>query len=360
MLEWEDQGRDSKLFVSHLPVAQDGSCSGTQHYSAMLRDEVGGKAVNLLEGLAPEDIYGEVATVLIGKLDTLNAGGFVKTIKANGEELTAGQLQQLASEWLAVGVDRELTKRPVMILPYGGTKVSAFDYVQEHLRDAQLSEDKVARLQGRSPNLVHPFREYHLGAEVPARVLTDLLWDSIGEVVVKAREAMKVIQRVAFVLAKANIPIQWTTPAGFVVIREKNKKEQKRVRTFMMGELICRNVLQEDTEDLDPYAQKNGAAPDFVHSNDACHVHLTADAASKAGINSLACIHDSIATHACDTEQNRGILRDMFIEVYEGRDMLATLVAESEAKLGEAIDVKMPEWGTLDLEDIRKSTYLFG
>jgi DNA-directed RNA polymerase len=38
----------SEEFVSHLPVAFDGSCNGLQNYSMMLRDEVGGAATNLV------------------------------------------------------------------------------------------------------------------------------------------------------------------------------------------------------------------------------------------------------------------------------------------------------------------------
>ena len=44
-------------FVSHLPITVDGSCNGLQHFSAMLRDEVGGKAVNLTMTDDPQDIY---------------------------------------------------------------------------------------------------------------------------------------------------------------------------------------------------------------------------------------------------------------------------------------------------------------
>uniref|UniRef100_UPI002FBEC18E DNA-directed RNA polymerase n=1 Tax=Escherichia coli TaxID=562 RepID=UPI002FBEC18E len=44
-----------------LPLAFDGSCSGIQHFSAMLRDEVGGLAVNLLPSETVQDIYGIVA-----------------------------------------------------------------------------------------------------------------------------------------------------------------------------------------------------------------------------------------------------------------------------------------------------------
>lgn len=49
-------------FVSHLPIHQDGSCNGLQHYAALGRDEEGGKEVNLLPTEKPSDVYSSVAT----------------------------------------------------------------------------------------------------------------------------------------------------------------------------------------------------------------------------------------------------------------------------------------------------------
>lgn len=40
---------DNFEYISHLPITIDGSCNGLQHFSAMLRDEVGGAATNLKE-----------------------------------------------------------------------------------------------------------------------------------------------------------------------------------------------------------------------------------------------------------------------------------------------------------------------
>ena len=39
---------DPESYMSRLPIHQDGSCNGLQHYAALGRDESGGRAVNLL------------------------------------------------------------------------------------------------------------------------------------------------------------------------------------------------------------------------------------------------------------------------------------------------------------------------
>ena len=52
---------DPENFISHLPVHQDGSCNGLQHYAALGRDEYGGRQVNVLPSDRPEDVYAEVS-----------------------------------------------------------------------------------------------------------------------------------------------------------------------------------------------------------------------------------------------------------------------------------------------------------
>lgn len=41
-------------YVSHLPVHQDGSCNGLQHYAALGRDKIGAVSVNLAPCKAPQ------------------------------------------------------------------------------------------------------------------------------------------------------------------------------------------------------------------------------------------------------------------------------------------------------------------
>ena len=47
-------------FISHLPIHQDGSCNGLQHYAALGRDVRGAEEVSLLPAEVPNDIYTNV------------------------------------------------------------------------------------------------------------------------------------------------------------------------------------------------------------------------------------------------------------------------------------------------------------
>ncbi|RYH29791.1 hypothetical protein EON65_07390 [archaeon] len=52
-----------------LPVHQDGSCNGLQHYAGLGRDALGGKAVNLAPSDSPQDVYSKVLEIVSQKLD---------------------------------------------------------------------------------------------------------------------------------------------------------------------------------------------------------------------------------------------------------------------------------------------------
>ncbi|EOY31498.1 DNA/RNA polymerases superfamily protein isoform 3 [Theobroma cacao] len=47
--------------LSYLPIHQDGSCNGLQHYAALGRDSLEAAAVNLVAGEKPADVYSEIA-----------------------------------------------------------------------------------------------------------------------------------------------------------------------------------------------------------------------------------------------------------------------------------------------------------
>lgn len=51
-------------FESSLPVQQDGTCNGLQHYAALGGDENGAQQVNLARGDKPADVYTAVANLV--------------------------------------------------------------------------------------------------------------------------------------------------------------------------------------------------------------------------------------------------------------------------------------------------------
>jgi len=87
LLEHEARG---EAFISHLPIAIDGSCNGLQHYAAMLQDAEAGRAVNLTPSPSPQDIYGVVASKANEKLKCRKRGGRKRAL-GTGSPMTIPQ-----------------------------------------------------------------------------------------------------------------------------------------------------------------------------------------------------------------------------------------------------------------------------
>lgn len=238
--------------------------------------------------------------------------------------------------WLSCGIDRKLVKRPVMTLPYGSTQRTCVTSLLDALHERQ------------STDFDHVFRA--------ALYLTPIVWESIGDVVVAAREAMAWLRKSARVLAKAGKHVEWVTPTGFPMYMRNTKYESIQVKTVLHGGVQLRARSAIDT--VDPSTQQSGCSPNFVHSMDASHLTRTVNAAVDQGIGSFACIHDDFGTHAADTPALHTILREQFVKLYEN-DVLAQFKEQNEKRTG--VDLPdLPQRGGLDLTGVLNSQYFFG
>ncbi len=325
--EWAAFRETGYGFVSHLPIALDGSCNGLQHFSAMLRDPVGGKATNLTPSDQPQDIYQRVAdrVVELLKEDTANLS--------------------LAHQWLEFGIDRKLCKRPVMVVPYGGTRFSCRDYIVEKVEKRLADEHYV------------PFGDDYKAA---CNYLAGVVWQAIGETVVAARVAMKWLKDVARLLSASGLPVSWTAPSGFPVCQAYPEMKMRRVKTMMAGSVVKLALSEEDKLKLDKHGQANGISPNFVHSLDAAALMFTVDAALACGLDSFAMIHDSYGTLAADTETFRECLRNAFCSMYNGQNVLQNFADEVKVALPEGVTLPpVPPMGTLDITQVLQSDFFF-
>lgn len=312
-------GIPAEQYVSHLPIGLDGSCNGLQNLSACLRDDVGGRATNLVPSDRPADIYSDVAKVCSTKI-----------------RLNSTLWSEYLDACMGGVLSRSMAKRPVMTLPYGATPNSCTKYIFLEILETNSK-----------------FFEANFKA---ACTLTPLLWQSIGEVVVAAREAMDWLQKASRVMSKENAPIVWTTPDGFPVIQDSRKIEIKRVACQLAGLYTMR--VGHKTNQIDGNKQKSGISPNFVHSLDATHLRKTVLKAKEMGIDNLAVIHDDFGTHAGDTAKLHVAIREAFISLYTEHDPLADFKRQQEAT-GRVLP-ELPKRGTLDIEQVRHSEYFFG
>lgn len=326
-IDWLGFKVNGEAHISHLPVAMDGSCSGIQHFSAMLRDPIGGAAVNLVPAAKPADIYTQVADVVQDRVD----------YDTTNPEAVA---------WKFDKVVRKITKQPTMTLSYGATKRGMRDQIIDAV--GKLGEDIE--------------NGYLQGADVysSCNYLSNVVYDSIGDVVVAARRAMDWLQQVARVASQDGLPIHWTAPTGFPVVQEYRVPKARKVECFFGGRRHM-ITLVEDGMKLDKRRQASGISPNFVHSLDAAHMMQTVNSCVAHGITSFAMIHDSFGTHAGAIDELGYILRVKFIEQYTP-DVLAEFRKEIAAQLPPKLSAQLPpelQRGTLDLDSIMESEYFF-
>ena len=334
-------------FVSHLPIALDGSCSGLQHFSAMLRDTEGGKAVNLLPQDKPADVYQLVADEVIiqVKKDAEN-GTEDELLDADGR-LSPGT-KSMANEWLTFGITRKTTKRSVMTLAYGSKMYGFKDQIMEDtLRPAK-------KQMGDS----FPF----YGDGYPAATyMARKIWEAVQVKITAAPKAMAWLQEVVKVANRDGSGIIWTTPAGFTVEQRYPQMKEREIETSLNGRI--RLKISEATEKVDARQQTQSIAPNFVHSMDSSHLMLTVCRVNDSGIKSFAMIHDSFGTHAADTDELFATVRDTFVEMYQDNDVLKQFKEQvayglTDSDLVGVLPAPLPI-GNLNLEEVKDSMYCF-
>ena len=352
--EYSDYLNNPDTFRTHIPIQLDGTCNGLQHYSALLRDEIGGKTVNLINSDKPNDIYATVAHKLEEKLNVIkNSGDFIH--HNNGDLSNNGNNKfdnsNLAKSWLTLGINRKLTKRPVMVLPYGGTLLSCREYIQEYLTDNY------------SPNFI--WKHFGYGdnpndcAFKVSSWLSKYLWQSIQDTLKSAIVGMDYLKKVARIVSKKQPYIEWLTPAGLLVHQAYKARKHKEIKTELFGSILKVNVnIDQETPDIQ--RQLNGICPNFIHSLDAACLMLYLVKCKQAGIEGFMTVHDCYGTYAGDTDMSAKLLRESFVEIYR-QPILENFTQDvlSELEVNEADLPQLPQKGSLDIEDVLHSDYFF-
>lgn len=330
--EWAGFWHTGFGYVSHMVVPVDATCSGLQHYSAMLRDEVGGRSVNLVPNLPRQDIYQDVAD------------GVIEALFADASDKAKG--------WVKFGIDRKITKRQVMVVPYAGTFASCIEYTRA-AADDKIKEGHVCPWNTADED-DHRDRLVFLAKHI---------WSAIDNTVVKAKEAMRWLTDVARLYTKhANTleaaaydkRMSWVTPDGFEAIHIRMDEKRKRLDTFLDGRVQL--VYYEESDKLNASDMALAIAPNFVHSLDACLLRMSVVSGLQADIKDYAMVHDSFGVHASEMAVFlKQCVKPSFVQMYSS-DVLKSFADRLPQEL---VLPALPEKGTLDLSGVLDSEFFF-
>ncbi|KAJ0988251.1 hypothetical protein J5N97_006607 [Dioscorea zingiberensis] len=307
--------------ISHLPVHQDGSCNGLQHYAALGRDKLGAIAVNLIAGEKPADVYSGIAARVL------------EIMRNDAQKDPATDTNVHRARLLVDQVDRKLVKQTVMTSVYGVTYVGAREQIKRRLKERGLD--------------VEDSELFSASCYAAKTTLT-----ALGEMFQAARSIMSWLGDCAKVIASENRPVRWTTPLGLPVVQPYRKLGRHLIKTSLQV-----LTLQRETDKVMVKRQRTAFPPNFVHSLDGSHMMMTAVACKKAGLN-FAGVHDSYWTHACDVDEMNRILREKFVELYE-TPILENLLESFQQSFPSLSFPPLPERGDFDLKDVLDSTYFF-
>lgn len=337
--EWAGWVEHGEGFPSRLAVALDGSCSGIQHFSMALRDEVGGAAVNLTAAERPADIY------------SLVMAQAYEQMRKDAAQDKDEEKRDIATQWLTFAPGRGCFKRPTMTYGYGSRAYGFRDQIMtDTLRPAYRAYQKG---EGAWPFDGDGFKASLYMANVIAA--------AVDRVVVKAAEAMGWLKDTATLVSGEGLPVRWTTPDGFPVMQAYRDLKKQRVETMINGSrVVLMNVQELPT--VDKRAQAQGISPNFVHSLDGTHLRLSVVKAAQEGMAHFALVHDSFGVHAADTPRFFQLLRETLVEMYQDRDVIedfrAEIMDQLEPKKREKLK-ETPARGQLDLTAVLGSAFCF-
>ncbi|CAI0462469.1 unnamed protein product [Linum tenue] len=309
-----------EMTLSYMPVHQDGSCNGLQHYAALGRDKLGAAAVNLVAGNKPADVYSGIATRVL------------EIMRIDAEKDPATNPNALHAKLLIDQVDRKLVKQTVMTSVYGVTYIGARDQIKKRLKERGAIDD----------GLLYPSACYAAKTTLTA----------LEEMFEGARSIMAWLGECAKIIASENEPVQWITPLGLPVVQPYRQLGRHLIKTSL--QMLA---LQRETDKIMVKRQRTAFPPNFVHSLDGSHMMMTAVACRKAGLN-FAGVHDSYWTHASDVDELNRILREKFVELYEA-PILENLLEAFQKSFPKLKFPPLPDRGDFDLKDVLISPYFF-
>ena len=315
------KSRDPHAYLTGVPVHQDGTCNGLQHYAALGRDRDGAYEVNLINRDRPGDIYTRVCNLVLAKLE--------KEIETNAEE------KAKLAEVLKKVVKRKVVKQTVMTTVYGVTFIGAKDQIKKQLKE-HLTEDEAL--------------------SQASMYLAKLTLQCVGDLFDRAHEIKSWLVKSAELISKLNEPVSWFTPLGLPVSQPYRYDDMVVVlEAFDTGEL----KINETVEDAKVQVSKQKAAfpPNYIHSMDSTHMMMTAMRMKQKGLN-FASVHDSFWTHPSDLEAMNLCLREEFVNLYN-MPLLENLKQSFEVRFPSLKFDAIPGKGQLDLNEVLRSTYFF-
>ena len=356
------RSEDPETFKSRLPVHQDGTCNGLQHYAALGGDVEGAKAVNLCPVPGddkPQDVYMAVVDMVNAMVQRHAVGDF--SGKHPGESLQALRddefVKTLAQQLLDQGpIARKTVKQTIMTSVYGVTFIGGRDQVYKQIKNKDYGDmDEKTKF-------------------LASGYLVSCVFTCLGDMFGGADALKTWLSDSAVTIASTGSPVTWVTPMGMPVVQPYHKKTTQRIQAGS-HKLLLTNTTDAKVPP-DPMKQKSAFPPNYVHSLDSTHMMYTANACGDEDVTFVA-VHDSYWTHASTVDSMNVHCREQFVRLhsqpllgrlseyfdvyFNGAELKSSSRRSKKDESSTAkADIKPPpKRGDFDLNEVVKSKYFF-
>ena len=285
---------------TNLPIAVDATCSGLQILAGLARDAGTAKLVNVLPSDEPQDAYKTVAEAMVPLLP---------------EELSH----------LGPHIDRTVTKRSVMTIPYNATNDSSATYIADALRKKDIVIDR-----GTASKLAVLLREALTSIAPGPLAVMDWIKLEMGNAI-----------------ERGNKTIDWVTPSGFQVSQKRDLYTTKRLDLKLLGG--CKFNIIDGVKGPSKRKHQSSGAPNLIHSLDSSLLHLAFERFNAP----FTVIHDSVLCRATDMSILSTHVRETYMSLFAERDFLTDFAQQIGA------ETEPPIIDTLRPESVIESTYFF-
>jgi DNA-directed RNA polymerase len=309
---------DPSNFITHLPIAFDGSANGLQHLALIARDVDAGKLVNLIDSDSPQDVY----AVIIARTRKLLSTDSDKWAKWWRDQFARLEPKQI----------RKLIKTSAMTYAYSVTKHGMADQITEVYRDLFF---------GLEPK------------ETAARYLAKKITEACVEVLPVLARIMDYIRDLSEHCSDLDKAMELISPTGFPFANRYNKANVETVYLVESGCEVRYRVANGSLPEIRKGKSKNASAPNLVHSLDASHLIRTVNFAAAEGIISTVPVHDSFSCMAPQAQRYNQIIRRELAMMYRSYDALGRLRSANAGNNFKA----PPDYGDLDPFDVQNAEY---
>ncbi|KAI1409629.1 DNA/RNA polymerase [Hypoxylon sp. FL1857] len=344
-------------YVSHLPVHQDGTCNGLQHYAALGGDLWGAQQVNLEPGDRPADVYSAVAELVKESIaeDLKEGNVFAKavdgkitrkvvkqTVMTNVYGVTfvgakAQVLKQLDAAY--PNLQQETGVSITLLASYIATKI--FKALSTMFRGAHDIQFWLGECAGRVCRALTPEQLDRIanGESAPTKKSSPRTRSTKKAKTPKTPKTPKASSDE--LLSQFRSTVVWTTPLRMPIVQPYRKNGTRIIETSMQDLTL---QVPERSDPVNRRKQLQAFPPNFIHSLDASHMLLSALECDELGLT-FAAVHDSFWTHASDIDVMNRVLRDCFVRIHS-EDVVGRLASEFEARYKGSLYLTKLERGT--------------